>query len=238
MSEQHVEPVFQLTMHSIPFRKVLVHQPSTTHRTRHLDVLAPNLEGVGSMPMKRSEALKLLSGMMVFSLLQLIKQPDQAMALGGNLPELDTLAPDFDLEATSQKGVRGQRLKRDDFRGSWLILYFYPRDFTTGCTLEARGFQRDLPAFKQSGAAVVGISADGSDDHSSFCSSEGLDYPLLSDKDGVISKRYGSWIPPFSQRHTFLIDPKGILRASWLGVSPSRHSQDVLNRLIELQTST
>lgn len=158
-----------------------------------------------------------------------------AWAMGGTLPELNVQAPDFDLEAASQSGALGQKLAKDDFLGSWLVLYFYPRDFTSGCTLEARGFQRDLAAFKAAGAAVVGVSADGTDDHVSFCSSEGLDYPLLSDPGGSISQRYGSWIAPFSQRHTFLIDPEGVLRVLWQGVSPSRHSQEVLAKLKELQ---
>ena len=82
---------------------------------------------------------------------------------------------------------------------------------------------------------VVGVSADGAEEHVSFCSSEGLAYPLLSDPDGLVSKRYGSWIPPFSQRHSFLIDPEGILRARWVDVSPSRHSQEVLGTLKKLQ---
>ena len=80
-------------------------------------------------------------------------------------------------------------------------------------------------------------SADGTEEHVSFCSSEGLGYTLLSDPGGVVSERYGSWSSPFSQRHTFLIDPDGILRARWEDVSPSRHSQDVLRALNELQQS-
>ena len=81
----------------------------------------------------------------------------------------------------------------------------------------------------------VGVSADGSEKHASFCSSEGLAYPLLSDPGGSVSKRYGSWIPPFSQRHTFIIDPDGILRARFVGVNPGPHSSEVLTTLKELQ---
>ena len=81
-----------------------------------------------------------------------------------------------DRESAGQNGALGQRLQRDDFRGSWLVLYFYPRDFTSGCTLEARGFQRDLSLYKAADAAVVGVSADGSEKHASFCTSEGLDF--------------------------------------------------------------
>ena len=108
--------------------------------------------------MRRQEVLKLLGALPLLAL-----RPARAEALGGTLPELDQLAPDFNLESAGQNGALGQRLQRDDFRGSWLVLYFYPRDFTSGCTLEARGFQRDLNLYKATNAAVVGVSADGSD---------------------------------------------------------------------------
>jgi peroxiredoxin Q/BCP len=92
-----------------------------------------------------------------------------------------------------------------------------------------------LSLYKAANSAVVGVSADGSDKHASFCTSEGLDFPLLSDPGGAVSKLYGSWIPPFSQRHTFVIDPDGVLRARFVGVNPSIHSQEVLSTLKELQ---
>jgi peroxiredoxin Q/BCP len=161
-------------------------------------------------------------------------QPRSAEALGGTLPPLDQPAPTFELEGFLPPGVEG-RLALNDLRGRWLVLYFYPRDFTGGCTLEARGFQRDLQAYKAANADVVGVSADDPDSHASFCSEEGLAFPLLSDPGGAVSRLYGSWIAPFSQRHTFLIDPSGVLRASWVAVRPSGHSQDVLAALLDLQ---
>ena len=161
--------------------------------------------------------------------------PRTAQALGGTLPELDQPAPEFSLQAAGAQGPAGAPLDLGSFAGHWLVLYFYPRDFTSGCTLEARGFQRDLEAFARQDAAVVGVSADGLEDHASFCSSEGLAYPLLSDPGGVVSRRYGSWIPPFSQRHTFLIDPNGVLRARWVAVRPAGHSREVLEALTALQ---
>jgi peroxiredoxin Q/BCP len=82
---------------------------------------------------------------------------------------------------------------------------------------------------------VAGISADDADSHSRFCGSEALAFPLLSDPGGRVSKAYGSWIAPFSQRHTFLIDPSGTLRARWTAVRPSGHSQEVLAELRQLQ---
>jgi peroxiredoxin Q/BCP len=160
--------------------------------------------------------------------------PQRTLALGGILPTLDTPAPDFRLPAVvpdRQGEPRATELGLADFDGQWLVLYFYPRDFTSGCTLEARGFQRDLQAFRSRGAAVVGISADDGDSHISFCGSEGLAFPLLSDPDGRVSQLYGSWLAPFSQRHTFLIDPQGVLRQIWTAVRPAGHSAEVLAAL-------
>ena len=173
-------------------------------------------------------------GAAAFGLLGL---PRQAFSMGGTLPDLDQAAPGFELsgvvpgEGGAVEAVRGL----SDFKGRWLVLYFYPRDFTEGCTLEARGFQRDLQLFHARNAEVVGISADDTDSHKEFCGSEALTYPLLSDPGGETSKRFGSWIPPFSQRHTFLIDPEGVLKERWLGVRPLGHSQEILKRLDELQ---
>ena len=164
-----------------------------------------------------------------------------ALALGGVMPALDAAAPAFDLEGVRPDrhgAAQPVRLSVADFAGQWLVLYFYPKDFTSGCTIEARGFQRDLPAYRQAGATVVGISADDADSHASFCGSEGLAYALLSDPGGLVSQRFGSWLPPYSQRHTFLIDPAGILRARWSGVNPSRHSAEVLAELQRQQAIT
>lgn len=163
-------------------------------------------------------------------------------ALGGTLPADDQPAPAFELQGVApSKGLLGSTkavtLSLADFAGQWLVLYFYPRDFTGGCTLEARGFQRDLATYASLNTAIVGISADRPDQHSSFCESEGLAFPLLSDPDGQVSKRYGSWIPPFSQRHTFLIDPQGVIREHWLGVRPGVHSQEVLEALQRRQAA-
>jgi thioredoxin-dependent peroxiredoxin len=188
-------------------------------RRRFLEAAFTSAAGVGTV---------LMGGLLV--------RPGSAAALGGTLPPLDQPAPDFELAGFLPPGVEG-RLALSDLQGSWLVLYFYPRDFTGGCTLEARGFQRDLQAFQAANAKVVGISADDPDSHASFCSEEGLAFPLLSDPGGQVSRLYGSWIAPFSQRHSFLIDPNGILRASWVAVRPSGHSQEVLVALLDLQTT-
>ena len=171
----------------------------------------------------------------------LLASSRQAFALGGTLPALNQSAPDFDLAGIAP-AADGEavptRLNLADFQGKWLVLYFYPRDFTGGCTIEARGFQKDLASFRAANAAVVGVSADDAESHADFCSSEGLAFPLLSDPAGTVSRAYGSWIAPFSQRHTFLIDPSGILRSNWVAVRPSGHSAEVLTSLRELQASS
>jgi len=190
------------------------------------------------MPEAPTSRRSVLKGLLVASS-SLLFRPAPADALGGVLPELDQSAPTFSLPgvAPGPAGINEVQLGLDDFSGRWLVLYFYPRDFTSGCTLEARGFQKDLARFSALDAGVVGVSADDGDAHASFCDSEGLAFPLLSDAGGGVSKAYGSWIPPFSQRHTFLIDPKGTLRAAWTAVRPSGHSQEVLAELQRLQNS-
>ena len=176
---------------------------------------------------------QLLRGLAITSL-SLLGFSRQALALGGVLPAEGEPALAFQLHGVVP-GSDGSAMEADrslaDFAGRWLVLYFYPRDFTEGCTIEARAFQRDLDAFHRADAEDVGVSADSAESHAEFCGSEALAYPLLSDPGGQVSKAYGSWIPPFSQRHTFLIDPDGVLRQIWVAVRPSGHSQDVLASL-------
>jgi peroxiredoxin Q/BCP len=115
------------------------------------------------------------------------------------------------------------------------VLYFYPKDFTAGCTLEARRFQQDLPEYTARNTQIIGVSADSVESHTEFCDAESLSFPLLSDPEGEVSKTYGSWLGFFSLRHTFIISPNGILKESFLGVQPAIHSLEVLERLDELQ---
>ncbi|USR89958.1 peroxiredoxin [Phormidium yuhuli AB48] len=164
----------------------------------------------------------------------LLASPSTAWAMGGTLPPLNQVAPDFTLPSNSGDG----EISLSDYRGQWLVVYFYPADFTPGCTLEARRFQEDLPKYLDLNTQILGISADDVDSHQDFCDSEGLRFPLLSDVGGAVSKAYGSWIYSRSVRHSFIIDPEGILRDRFVKVNPSIHSQDVLTRLKDLQTSS
>ena len=133
--------------------------------------------------------------------------PD-ANALGGPQPPLNQPAPDFSLPTNTGEG----NISLSDYRGKWVVLYFYPKDFTPGCTLEARRFQQDLPKYMAKNTQVLGVSADDVDSHAEFCDSEGLKFPLLADTTGDVSKAYGSWMGYVSLRHTYLIDPQGILK--------------------------
>jgi thioredoxin-dependent peroxiredoxin len=155
-----------------------------------------------------------------------------AYALGGNLPDLNVAAPSFNLPTNTGS----KNISLSDLRGKWSVVYFYPKDFTSGCTIEAKRFQQDLPKYLAQNSQIVGISADSVDSHAEFCESEGLTFPLLADTDGSVSRQYGSWIGYLSARHTFIIDPEGILRDRFVKVNPGTHSQEVLARLKQLQT--
>lgn len=168
-----------------------------------------------------------------FALLVWCNFTTEANALGGKLPPLNQPAPEFTLPTNTGDG----EVSLSDYRGQWVVLYFYPKDFTSGCTLEARRFQQDLPKYLQKNVQILGVSADDVDSHAEFCDSEGLKFPLLSDVGGKVSKAYGSWIGFVSMRHTFIIDPEGILREIFVDVRPPVHSTEVLTRLDQLQST-
>ena len=144
-------------------------------------------------------------------------------------------APYFTLEGYNKNDPSKKQWSLDDFTGQWLILYFYPKDFSSGCTLEAKGFQDNVSRFKKYQTSIVGVSADSEEDHESFCSSEKIGYTLLSDKNGDVSKLYDSWLEPYSKRNTFLVNPKGIVVYKWIGVRPLKHAQEVMEELLKKQ---
>lgn len=149
----------------------------------------------------------------------------------GSVPPLNQLAPEFTLPTNTGDG----EVSLSDFRGNWVVLYFYPKDFTAGCTLEAQRFQQDLSKYVDKNTQVIGVSADSVDSHAQFCDSENLKFPLLADTTGEVSKAYGSWLGTVSSRHSFVIDPNGILRETFIKVNPVIHSAEVLARLEDLQ---
>lgn len=150
------------------------------------------------------------------------------------VPEVGKPAPDFTLTTNEN-----QPASLKDYRGKWVVLYFYPKDFTSGCTLQAKNFQRDLAKYEQAGAVILGVSVDTAESHKSFCEQEGLSFKLLSDTDAKVSTQYGSVMEyngaRLSARNTFLIDPKGNIAQVFTGVKPSGHSEEVLAALAKLR---
>jgi peroxiredoxin Q/BCP len=137
-------------------------------------------------------------------------------------------APNFTLPSQEGKPV-----SLDQYRGKWVVLYFYPKDFTQGCTIEAHNFQRDEAQYQQKNAAVLGVSLDSSDSHKQFCTKEGLNFKLLADESAKVATEYGSVMEhqgkKYAARNTFIIDPDGVV--------PMEHSQEVLSTLADLQNS-
>jgi peroxiredoxin Q/BCP len=152
------------------------------------------------------------------------------------VPAAGTPAPIFKLVTNE-----GKEASLSDFKGKWVVLYFYPKDFTGGCTLEAHNFQRDLDKYKKLHAVILGVSVDTAESHKSFCAKEGLAFKLLSDSDAKVSEQYGSVMEyngnKLSARNTFIIDPKGKIAKVFMKVGPAGHSEQVLAALAELQKS-
>ena len=151
-------------------------------------------------------------------------------------PEIGTSAPDFSLTTGD-----GSQVSLKTYRGKWIVLYFYPKDFTSGCTLEAHNFQRDLSKYDQTGAVILGVSVDNAQSHKDFCAKEGLNFKLLADPGGKVSEQYGSTMDykgaKMAARNTFLINPEGKIAKVYTGVKPADHSDQVLKDLAELKKS-
>src|SRR5215510_3905082 len=151
-------------------------------------------------------------------------------------PEAGKPAPDFSLTTGD-----GSQISLKDFKGKWVVLYFYPKDFTSGCTMEAHNFQRDLAKYNEADAVVLGVSVDTAQSHKDFCAKEGLNFKLLADPDAKVSTEYGSVIyykgQKLAARNTFIINPKGDVAKVYTGVKPAEHSEQVLKDLAELKKS-
>ena len=149
------------------------------------------------------------------------------------IPKLGEAAPDFSLADQN-----GQLKKLSDFAGQWVVLYFYPKNDTPGCTKEACSFRDDLAILEKLGAKVIGVSVDDSDSHAKFASKYHLPFPLLADKDGKVAETYGALnnllVIKIAKRYTFLINPAGKIAKTYLNVDTSKHSQEIIEDLKRL----
>ena len=155
----------------------------------------------------------------------------------GEFLEPGAPAPDFTLPAAG-----GDKVHLHGLRGKPVVLYFYPRDDTPGCTSEAHAFRDRQGEFAQAGATVLGVSPDDVASHEKFRDKHGLNFPLLADVDHKVAEKYGAWREKVRsgkksmgiQRSTFLIDPQGIIRKVWKEVRVDGHDEQVLSALRSL----
>jgi peroxiredoxin Q/BCP len=157
----------------------------------------------------------------------------RSISYAANLPKTGDIAPDFSLPDAKQ-----QIHTLKDYSGKWLVLYFYPKNDTPGCTEEACAFRDDLFQIEKLNAKVVGVSVDDSNSHAEFAKKYNLPFPLLADKDGKVADSYGALrnlgIIKIAKRYTYLIDPNGKIAKVYLSVNTSRHSQEIIDDLKKL----
>jgi peroxiredoxin Q/BCP len=153
-----------------------------------------------------------------------------ARAADDAMPAVGQEAPAFTLPSQD-----GSPISLEQYRGKWVVLYFYPKDMTTGCTIEAHKFQDALPQFDAKNAVILGVSVDTVDSHKQFCTKDSLTFHLLADPDHKVVSAYGSLgsFGPMTiaQRNTFLIDPQGKIAKEWVKVTPANAASDVLAAL-------
>ena len=153
------------------------------------------------------------------------------------LPKVGTKAP-----AISVKDGAGKTVKLSDFKGKPVVLYFYPKDDTPGCTVEAKEFQASMKTFEKAGAVVIGVSPDSQKSHCKFAEKFGLTFTLLCDEDHAVAEKYGLWVEKSMygkkymgvQRATFLIDGDGKIAKVWPKVKPEGHAAEVLAAIKEV----
>lgn len=152
----------------------------------------------------------------------------RAYAAAADGVAVGSTAPNFSLPSQEDKMV-----SLSDYKGKWVVLYFYPKDMTTGCTIEAHKFQEDLPKYAALNAVVLGVSLDTVESHKTFCSKDSLTFKLLADPDHKVIDAYGIPVAArgdnkFAQRDTILISPDGKVVKHWAKVDPNTHSEEVL----------
>jgi len=181
---------------------------------------------------RNEDSMKRSSAGFIFAAVAAILIP--SFLSGASVPSVGVAAPDFTLPSQE-----GKSISLSQYRGKWVVLYFYPKDMTSGCTIEAHNFERDQSKFQAKNAVILGVSVQDTKSHQEFCTKEGLTFKLLSDNDDKVSEEYGSLknygIMKLSARNTFLIDPQGKIAKEYIGVDPSKHSAEVLADLTQLE---
>lgn len=162
-----------------------------------------------------------------------------ALFLATTLMSQATPAVGADAPPVQLTSNEGKSVDLKEYKGKWVVLYFYPKDFTSGCTVEAQNFQRDLAQFEKANAVVLGVSVDDAKSHEGFCTKEGLHFKLLADVGGKVATEYGSVMDyqgaKMAQRNTFLINPDGKIAKVYTGVKPATHTGEVLADLAQMQ---
>ncbi len=138
--------------------------------------------------------------------------------------------------------ANGNKVKSTDFKGKKHVIYFYPKDFTPGCTTEADEFSKDYKKFQKEGIEVIGVSPDDVESHKKFCDKMGIKFPLLADADKEISQKFGVWGKKKFMGHeymgvfrsTFLVNQKGKIFKIYPKVKPSGHSKEVLEDFLNV----
>lgn len=153
-----------------------------------------------------------------------------AHAADDSMPAVGQPAPAFTLPSQD-----GSLVSLKSFHGKWVVVYFYPRDMTSGCTIEAHKFQESLPQFEAKHAVILGVSVDSTASHQQFCTKDSLTFRLLSDTEHKMVEAYGSLTShmgfTMANRNTFLIDPNGKIAKVWVKVNPTESASEVLSVL-------
>lgn len=175
-----------------------------------------------------------LSQKLIVSLSSLFALMSVTLARASELAE-GMPAPAFEL-----KDQDGKLHRLADYRGRWVVIYFYPKDDTPGCTTEACNFRDDLPKLRELGVQIFGLSTDNIASHAKFATKFKLPFPLLADEGGTVAKSYGSlWsLGPvkFTKRHSFIVDPEGKIARIYRDVKPERHSREIQEDLRMLRS--
>jgi len=159
-----------------------------------------------------------------------------SIGIANDQPAVGSVAPEFELSDQN-----GQLHSLEDYRDQWVVLYFYPKDETPGCTTEACEFRDNIFAYKDLNAQILGVSLDDVESHKAFAENHGLPFPLLADVQGNVATAYGVKTRMFgmtvAKRQTFIVGPDGTVAKHYEKVSPAEHSEQVLADLTDLNAA-